>query len=144
MKTQQGNPTLISAGGVVYRVKHGSIEIIVCGRSSPSIWALPKGTPVKGETIEQTALRETKEETGLDVKIQSFVKSIKYSFLMKGTGLRPNKTVHFYLMTPVGGDVSLHDHEFDIVKWLPVEVALETLSYKNEVGVVEESLSMVQ
>ena len=34
---------------------------------------------------------------------------------MKGTGLRPNKTVHFYLMTPVGGDVSLHDHEFDIV-----------------------------
>ncbi len=143
MKTELSTHELMSAGGVVYRAKDAAIEIVVCGRSSSSVWALPKGTPDKGETTEQTALRETREETGLEVEIQSYIRSIEYSFPLKGTVLYLHKIVHFYLMTSIGGDVSLHDHEFDIVRWLPIEVALETLSYKNEVRVVEESLSLV-
>ncbi|MCI0440405.1 MAG: NUDIX hydrolase [Chloroflexi bacterium] len=134
---------LLSAGGVVYRRSNGSIEVVVCGRSEPPIWGLPKGTPDYGETREQTALREVREETGLDVELEGFIDSIDYWFVRSRDGTRCHKTVLYYLMTPSGGDVSQHDHEFDIVTWLPVEEALDTLTYENEVRVVQKGLSMV-
>ena len=62
---ESGTPNLVSAGGVVYRLGDQSIEIVLCGRIKPSRWSLPKGTPVEGEPIIQTAVREAQEETGL-------------------------------------------------------------------------------
>lgn len=83
------------------------------------------------------------EETGLQVEIEGFIDSIDYWFVRPSDGTRCHKTVSFYLMSPKGGDVSLHDHEFDVVKWLPGGEALKTLTYENEVKVVEKGLSMV-
>src|SRR5229473_5462840 len=57
-----------------------SVEIALVGRSHAGIWALPKGTPQSGETIEQVALREVQEETGLQVKLIGYVGSISYTF----------------------------------------------------------------
>ena len=62
-----------SAGGVVYRTDGGNLLIALCGRTKTGTWNLPKGTPDDGETIEQTALREVKEETGLDVQLTGLV-----------------------------------------------------------------------
>ncbi len=56
---------LVSAGGIVFRPGADGPEVLLCGRSSDNLWALPKGTPDAGETPEETALRETREETGL-------------------------------------------------------------------------------
>lgn len=134
---------LVSAGGVVYRMKESTVEVIVCGRESPHVWGLPKGTPDSGETREQTALREVNEETGLEVELDEYIDCIEYWFGKAANHTRCHKTVYFYLMQATGGDFSLHDHEFDYVRWLPVEDARKTLTYENEVKIVEDALSLV-
>jgi 8-oxo-dGTP pyrophosphatase MutT (NUDIX family) len=93
-------------------------------------WTLPKGTPDPGETTEQTALREVGEETGLEVRIVAPLPSIEYAFIQSGT--RIQKTVHYFLMEPVGGDLSGHDHEFETVRWVPFAEAGALLSFQTE------------
>ena len=146
MKNRQTIETM-SAGGVVYR-RNGrdgadGVEIVICGRKYPELWGLPKGTPDPGETREQTALREVREETGLEVESETYIGSIEYSFVLATDGLRRNKVVHYYLMKPVGGDISRHDHEFDFVRWAPHDVARRKLTYPNEVEIVQKGVSMV-
>ena len=103
-------------------------------------WTLPKGTPSDGETVEQTALREVAEETGLEVNILKPVGAIEYFFTQQGT--RIHKTVHFFLMEAVGGSLEGHDHEFDEVRWFPIEEARRLLTYPTERQIVEEALSV--
>ena len=93
-------------------------------------WTLPKGTPDAGETIEETALREVGEETGLKVRIVAPLPSIEYAFVQDGT--RIQKTVHYFLMEPVGGDLAQHDHEFERVRWVAFEEAGALLSFATE------------
>ena len=128
---------------MVYREEKRNIDFVICGRKSPMSWNLPKGTPVENETREQTAVREVQEETGLEVKIEGFINSIKYWFVETKTGDRFAKTVFFYLMSATGGSFSRHDHEFDKVIWSPSVDTLDLLTYQNEVRIVEEAFSMV-
>ena len=135
-----------SMGGVVARDRRGDLEIVVCGFDAQPghiVWGLPKGTPEDGETREQTALREVSEETGLQVRIDEFVESIDYCFERYGDGVPCHKVVHFYLMSANGGDLSLHDHEFDYVHWLPASEVMRTLTYENEVQVVKNALYLI-
>ena len=131
-----------SAGGVVHRERRGRIEVVLVHRRSPKLWALPKGTPDSGETIEETALRETREETGLAVEIEAPLRSIRY-FFVRGT-TRFHKTVHFFLMRPVGGSLDEHDGEFDEVRWLTVEEALAIMSHATERSVVQEAATLLE
>ena len=130
-----------SAGGVVHRSSDGRIEVAIVHRRSPVLWALPKGTPDSGETIEETALRETREETGLEVELEGPISSIRYVFVWGTT--RFHKTVHFFLMRPVGGGVEQHDHEFDEVRWMPVSEALALLTHATERSVVERAVALI-
>ena len=143
MKRRLRTERLVSAGGVVYRLNEGRVEVAVCGRTSPPIWGLPKGTPEDGESFEQTALREVREETGLEVEARAFIDTIDYWFVLSTEGVRCHKTVYFYLMSGVGGHVSLHDQEFDVVQWLTAEETLKNLTYDNERRIVENGLSLV-
>ena len=93
-------------------------------------WTLPKGTPDPGETIEQTALREVAEETGLDVRIVEPVGSIEYDFVQDRR--RIHKTVHYFLMEPVGGDLARHDREFERVRWIGFDEAPGLLTFPTE------------
>ena len=133
---------LVSAGGVVCRSQGDEIEIVLCGRKSPELWALPKGTPDTGETRERTAIREVSEETGLEVKTEGFIDCIQYWFVRPSDNVRCHKTVLYYLMSVTGGDVSRHDHEFDEARWFSASEALRIMSYENEAKVVEKGLSM--
>ena len=106
--------TATSAGGIVVRTDQEGPSLVVGMRRrerDSATWTLPKGTPDPGETVEETALREVAEETGLEVRIVEPLPSIEYSFVQPGT--RIHKTVHYFLMEPVGGDLSRHDHEFE-------------------------------
>jgi 8-oxo-dGTP pyrophosphatase MutT (NUDIX family) len=130
-----------SAGGVVHRLVDDRLEIALVHRRAPVLWALPKGTPDAGETIEETALRETREETGLDVEIVRPLRSIRY-FFVRGT-TRFHKTVHFFLMRATGGSTDAHDAEFDEVRWVDLAEALALLNHATERSVVEEAAAIV-
>jgi 8-oxo-dGTP pyrophosphatase MutT (NUDIX family) len=130
-----------SAGGVVHRSVDDLVQIAVVHRRDPPLWALPKGTPDRGETLEETAIRETREETGLEVEIDAPVRAIRYFFVRNRT--RYHKTVHFFLMRAVGGDLEAHDAEFDEAHWVQLEEAVELLTYPTERQVVHEAGSML-
>jgi 8-oxo-dGTP pyrophosphatase MutT (NUDIX family) len=135
----------VSAGGVVYRRAEGGdggIEVVLVGRLRPKRWALPKGTPVVGETLEGTAVREVGEETGLLVRIERPLDQIHYWFVWGG--VRHSKTVHFYLMQMTGGDTANHDGEYDVVEWFPIGEALRRLSYPNEARVVDKAQQVLE
>lgn len=131
----------VSAGGVVYRLTP-SLEVVICGRTSDGVWGLPKGTPDDGETIEQTALREVSEETGLEVVIVNKIGVVEYWFAREG--VRYHKWVHHFLMQSTGGDTSQHDLEYDKVEWRAVEDALRTLTFRNEANMVEKAHEMIE
>ena len=135
------NARATSAGGVVHRPQGEGVEILLVHRRRPVLWALPKGTPDSGESIEETALRETREETGIEVEIESPLGSISYFFVRERT--RFHKSVHFFLMRPVGGSTDLHDHEFDEVRWYQLEEALEIMSYPTERDIVQRAAGLL-
>ncbi|MEK7215460.1 MAG: NUDIX hydrolase [Chloroflexota bacterium] len=133
----------VSAGGVVYRMGTDQVEVLLCGRRVPVLWCLPKGTPDRGERVEDTALREVREETGVTASIVGKLGSIRYSFTRVQDNTRCDKTVHHYLMEPVDGDPSLHDHEFDEVRWFPAGEALEVMTYLNEVNILQKAVDVL-
>lgn len=130
-----------SAGGVVHRPEVGRHEIVLVHRRVPPLWALPKGTPDSGETLAETAVRETREETGLEVEIEEPITAISYFFVHRRT--RFHKTVHFFLMLPTGGRLEDHDHEFDEVRWMPIEEALQLMTHATEREVVHRAAEIL-
>lgn len=145
-----------SAGGVVYRVAAAqmplwsprsapdplaAVEIVLVGRPHANVWVLPKGTPHRGEDPHDTALREVREETGVITRIVDRVGSIHYTFSRGGTRYR--KEVLHYLMEAVGGDVSLHDAEYDEARWFPAQEALTRLTFQNEAELLRTALDML-
>ena len=134
----------VSAGGVVFRHGAHGVEILLCGRMREGLWALPKGTPQHGESIEQTALREVGEETGLGVHIDQGLGTIEYEFARPAQGVRFEKVVHHFLMSPDGrGRVEDHDHEYDRVEWFSAEEALSVMTHRNEAQVVRRALAAI-
>jgi 8-oxo-dGTP pyrophosphatase MutT (NUDIX family) len=112
----------------------GSIEVVLVGRSKSGIWALPKGTPQSGETIEQVAIREVQEETGLEVQLVAYIGSITYSFIRER--IRYQKHVRHFLLQATGGDIALHDQEYDRVAWFSLPEALRHLTHINEANIL--------
>lgn len=134
-----GAPTdrAFSAGGVIYRERAGTLEVVLVGRAQHGLWALPKGTPNAGERPADTARREVEEETGLRVEVVGDLGSIFYTYPQRDRGGRRvdgvvAKEVAHYLLRATGGDTSLHDHEYDLVEWVAYDEALARLTYDNE------------
>jgi len=136
--------TATSAGGIVVRYESGQPWLVVGSRRRERdgrTWTLPKGTPNQGESREQTALREVQEETGLVVRITGELDSIDYWFVQSGT--RIHKTVHYYLMEPVGGELADHDHEFDEVRWITFDSATTMLTFETERALVAKAAGLL-
>jgi 8-oxo-dGTP pyrophosphatase MutT (NUDIX family) len=118
-----------------------ALQVILVGRATDDFWVLPKGTPEHGETPEQAALREVAEETGVQTCIVGKIGSIHYGFTRQGK--RYSKEVLYYLMEPVGGDVSLHDHEYDDAMWFSLDTATQHLAYTNEADILRKALPQI-
>ncbi len=133
---------LVSAGGVLIREVNGVTETILCGRPSTGLWGLPKGTPNTGESLKETALREVQEETGIRPRIICKIGTTQYRFSRPQDRARCFKTVHYYLMTPVLGDTSLHDEEYEEVIWCPIDIAIDKLTYDTDVQMLKMAIDI--
>jgi ADP-ribose pyrophosphatase YjhB (NUDIX family) len=125
-----------SYGGVAIR-GHDVLVITPAGRRR--ITALPKGGPQRGESGEQTAGREVREETGVNVEVREPLGDVSYVY--RRGGRRIHKTVHFYLCEFVSGSTDDHDHEVDEARWIPLEEARRALTYPGERELIERALS---
>ncbi|GAI37624.1 unnamed protein product [marine sediment metagenome] len=135
-----------SAGGIVFRTGLDVPEVVLIKTAEEGRWQIPKGLIDPGETLEQAALREVREETGLDCKIVAPVESIEYWFYgnYDGTRKRYHKRVDFFLMQPTGGDTSRHDSEVVEVRWVSINEAVKMLSFENERQVMNKAASQIE
>ena len=131
-----------SAGGVVVRKNNNQTEVLICERFSENLIALPKGKPNDGEYEEATAIREVREETGINSIIKNKIKDIFYSFESPNGII--NKKVSFFLMEKIDGEISNHDDEFDKVYWEKWDSALNKLSYQGEKDVLEKAIELAK
>jgi len=135
----------VSAGGVVCRRGEAGVEVALIATHGGERWALPKGLVRKDEALEDAALREVREETGLDAEIVAPLEPIDYWFWWPrgGRKVRHHKVVHYYLMAFRGGDLADHDDEVDDARWFPLEDAIAHASYENERNVLRQAAGLV-
>lgn len=134
-----------SAGGIVYKKENNKIFVLVSQHSQHHGWVFPKGLigdHIEGENKEGTAIREVKEETGVDAKIMKTLTPVTYWFVFEGEKIR--KTVYYFLMEYAGGDITKHDHEMEAVEWLSKEKVAERLTYKSDQKVWEVALRAIK
>ena len=137
----------VSSGGVVVKGAGADAQICLIARrvADKVIWGLPKGHVEPGEQPQDTALREVREETGLIAEPITRIGSISYWFAVKDPEpLRYFKTVHFFLMRYLEGELVAQLDEIDDAAWVPINQALATMSYKNERRIVTKALRLLQ
>ena len=136
----------VSAGGVAFRWKDSKPEIAIVSVKPKLRWQLPKGIVDPGESPEVTAVREVKEEAGVETGRLALIETIEYWYrsVKYGKPVRYHKFVHFYLLRYLSGDVSQHDHEIEEARWVSFEEALELLEFKGEREVVEKAKEMIE
>ena len=125
----------MSAGGVVLAEPRPDAPVaLVAHRSARGTlqWTLPKGAQEAGETVADTALREVREETGLDVELIGPLDTIDYWFVWAPEQTRYHKFVHYFLMRAVGGDFARHDSEMEAAEWVARDEARQRMTFANE------------
>jgi 8-oxo-dGTP diphosphatase len=115
-----------AAGGLIVRRHHSLLEIAVVHRPVHQDWSFPKGKLEEGETFEEAALREVREETGMACRLVRFVGHTEYVD-RKG---RP-KAVAYWVMEALGGSFR-PNHEVDELRWLNLAEAKSLLSYPRD------------
>ncbi|MBW3082198.1 NUDIX hydrolase [Bifidobacterium phasiani] len=122
-----------SAGGLIFD-EHGRVAIIARhSRSGHLEWCLPKGHIEKGETPQQTAVREVHEETGILGEVIESIATIDYWFT--GTNQRVHKLVHHFALRRISGELTVEgdpDHEAEDAIWVDFKDLDDVLSYPNE------------
>jgi 8-oxo-dGTP pyrophosphatase MutT (NUDIX family) len=103
------------------------------------VLGLPKGHPDGDESPEAAAVREVREETGVEAELIDKLGEVRYAYERKGR--RINKRVAFYLFEYRSGDLADHDHEIEEARWIPLEQAARALSYNGEREMVSRALS---
>jgi 8-oxo-dGTP pyrophosphatase MutT (NUDIX family) len=106
---------------VAHRSARGSLQ-----------WTLPKGAQEEGETVAETALREVREETGLEAELIGPLDTIDYWFVWAPERTRYHKFVHYFLMRFAGGDFSQRDHEMEDAAWFEPDEARRRMAFANE------------
>jgi 8-oxo-dGTP pyrophosphatase MutT (NUDIX family) len=139
-------PREASAGGVVIRENAGSWEVAVIRPHGRALWALPKGHVDPGETPEQTATREVREETGLTASLVSSLGEIRYVYQFRGQ--RIFKRVHFFLFRYEAGELGVLPPgprvEVDETRWVPLAHLVPMLGYKGEKSIAARAVKLLR
>ena len=124
-----------SFGGVALRGR----DVLVITPAGKRATTLPKGGADDGESGEETAAREVREETGVTVSVREPLGDVQYWY--RRGGRRVFKTVHYFLCDYVAGSTDDHDHEVDDARWIPLDEARTALTYPAERRLIERALS---
>jgi 8-oxo-dGTP diphosphatase len=131
-------PAKTAAGGLVERKMNGSVRLAIVRRTRYGDWVLPKGKPDGDESVEETAVREVREETGCDVRIAGERYTIEY---FVGRAL---KVVTFFRMDYVADDYYVIDpSEIEEVVWLRPRDAIDRLTYETERSIVRQAYARI-
>lgn len=139
----------VSAGGVVFRLRDsGGCEVALI-LTHEHRWQLPKGWIDEGESPEQTAVREVREEAGVDAEVVVPLGDIEYRYVSKydAEPVRVRKRVHVYLLRYTGGSIEDHDDEVIEVRWVEIGEAGRMLAFRDEqqmVAKAQEALARMQ
>ena len=132
-----------SSGGVIFRKTKGGIRVALISRQGGEVWCLPKGLIEKGESAQETALREVREETGLVGEIIRRLGEVEYWYVSDEEKTKFFKKVSFFLLRHKEGDIRDHDFEVDEVAWVPIEAAVEKLTYPSERKLVRKAAKLL-
>ena len=131
-----------SAGGLVVRRMRGRAYIAAVRVKQGTVLALPKGHIEPGESGAETAVREVREETGVDSRLVEKLDDIRYWYTRDGA--RVLKVVSFFLLAYRSGSVRDYQREeVDGAEWIPLEEAPERLAYRGEKQMARAALSKV-
>lgn len=129
-----------SCGAIVYRKSHGNIEILLIKHINSGHWSFPKGHMEGSETEVETALREIKEETNLDVIIDpTFRETVSYS-PKKDT----QKVVVYFLAKAKNFEFTPQAEEIAEIRWVDIGHALSVLTYENDKTIVNKAKSAIK
>lgn len=131
---------VFSAGGVVYKFEDGILKILLIITKNGKVWSLPKGIVEKNESPEKAAIREIKEETGVDGEIIDEVGEVSYWFIHENE--KYFKRVKYFLVKYTGGDIN-PDEEVDTAQWLSPSLSLEKLTYKSDREILKKALEKI-
>ena len=136
----------VSAGGVAFHQDGETLQTVIVSVKPSLRWQLPKGIVDTGETPEITAVREVREEAGVETELIRLIDTVEYWYqrVQYGKRIRFHKFVHFYLLRYTSGDVADHDHEIAESRWVTFEEAVEILEFKSERGVVEKAREIIR
>jgi 8-oxo-dGTP pyrophosphatase MutT (NUDIX family) len=130
-----------SAGGVVVNGRGECIVIVPRSRRPRKPLALPKGHVDPGETPAQTALREVREETGVEAEVVQQLGDVRYWYTRDGK--RIAKVVRFFLLNHTAGEPTADAFEVEEARWMPLDEAVRALSYDGERSMAERALSIL-
>lgn len=118
MKKMKEVRSITSCGAVVWRINNENIEILLVKQSHKDVWSIPKGRINKGESLEQCAMREVKEETNVDISLGVRLPDCNVRYK------KANKTIISYLAIPNGNQVPDHTHpksEVHDARWISID-----------------------
>ncbi len=135
-----------SAGGVVFKNDSDKILILVAQHSQHHGWVFPKGLiddDKKGhkETHEEAALREVEEETGVKGRILKPLSPVTYWYVWEKEEIK--KTVYYFIMEYVSGDITEHDMEMENVEWLSIDEVENRLTFPTDKKVWQEAKELI-
>lgn len=135
----------VSAGGVAFRRRGGRVEVALISVGAEARWQLPKGIIDADESSEEAALREVREEAGIETELLELIEKIEYWYYStaRGARVRYHKYVYFYLLSYTRGDVREHDHEVNEARWVEIGQAREMLAFKSEREVVARAEELI-
>jgi len=136
----------VSSGGVAFRTGEAGAEVALISVGPQQRWQLPKGIVDASETPEATAVREVREEAGIQATLLQKIETIEYWYVGEQgkQRVRFHKFVHFFLLRYTSGNIQDHDWEVNEARWVPLEEAIRMLSFKTERQVVEKAKALLE
>ena len=136
----------VSAGGVAFKRRGAGVYVALISVGEEARWQLPKGLVGKNESNEVAAMREVREETGLETEMVAPIDTVEYWYF-SGAGARRvrfHKFVHFFLLRYTSGKTSDHDAEVNEARWVEISKAEEMLAFASEKKVVARAREIIK